>query len=251
MKKRAISIVLALLLLLSLALTGCGDKAGSKEKDDESDNKVESVDKDRDDEDKDKDKDDEDKKPAKKEMADDEKIIGDWNLEIEMADMINEQFETQDLGDYLNVSSYPVHLTFTFEEDGTFSCVPDEKAFSRATDDVLDELKDDMVDYFEDTIAAQGVDMTVDELFESMGTTLDEMMDESIDKDELLDSIAELNLAGDYTIEDGEMTLTSNGVEEVYTYSFEDDDTFVLEDLLGDSGNETFEAMLPLTLTRD
>lgn len=229
MKKRAISIVLVLLLLLSLALTGCGSKdAGGKEKDSE---------------------------PTKVELADDEKIIGDWNMEMEMVDEINKEFEGNEMEEYLHLDTFPLTLTFTFKNDGTYACTVDQDAFTQAVEGVKTTFKDGMTRYAQDLIDAQGVDMSVDELFEMMNTSLDEMVDSAFDENTMSGITDVCNFAGQYSIGDGKLHITVEEDAEVspdcyYTYTFKSDTSLSLESSVGYVGDDAFGDMLPLTLTK-
>lgn len=188
--------------------------------------------------------------------GDAERLAGVWDCALEVADFFNEGFEEEQLGDYLHLDTFPLTLRFTFKTDGTYECAVDNDAFAQSMEGVKTIVKDGLAKYAEDLIAAQGVEMTADELFQAVGTSLDEMVDQTF-AEEGLDSVAdEYNFDGNFTAADGKLCLSDGTDYNVdpglyFLYTFSGDNTL---DLTGSSGyqegEDLFDGFYPLTLTK-
>ncbi len=112
-----------------------------------------------------------------------------------------------------------VQYTLSFREDGTYELSVDEDAYERAIDNVLEVCRDWFYDYFADAIQKEGLDMTVDEYLESVGYTMDSLMEESFDKDDLMSTKDQMEQSGTYQADDGSLLLVSGGGEEELSYT--------------------------------
>ena len=153
--------------------------------------------------------------------GDKEKFIGTWNAKVDMTELFNDNFQQGmgesgvDLADYFNIDRFELTMIFTFNEDGTYSIVVDEGLLSNTFENVKSDLKDGMTSYFEDMIAAEGVDMSLDEMLDYLGTTLDELIDESIG-DDLYDEIAEeFAVSGKWDAANGKLYMTESVSEDI------------------------------------
>lgn len=190
--KKLLSLLLVLVLTLSLAFmaTACSSS------DDDDD-------------------DDDDKKTSTSQKADDEEeedevtIVGKWEAELDMADLINDMLEDE-MGAELDKKFKNLDVTIVMEFDKdevelSMEATGIEKAIKKQMPDILTAVYTAMLE-------EQGMDMTVDELLESQDMTMDELVEEAMsemDFDEIESSLndfetSKYELDGDklYTFDD-------------------------------------------------
>lgn len=171
-------------------------------------------------------------------------LLGNWETSIDLTDMINDEMKAglndDEMLQYLTVEKFTMELSLSFNEDNTYAMSVDEAALESSLDQVIATFKTGLTQYVEEMIAAQGVEMTVDDFFAQAGITLDDMLAQVFDKDEVMSSLDDMESKGtfeakggvlyltddegtgleSYKLEDGKLTLTGEGVE--------DDDTKAL-----------------------
>lgn len=171
-------------------------------------------------------------------------LLGDWETSIDLTDMINDEMKAglndDEMLQYLTVEKFTMELSLSFNEDDTYAMSVDEAALESSLDQVIATFKTGLTQYVEEMIAAQGVEMSVDDFFAQVGITLDDMLAQAFDKDEVMSSLDSMESKGtfeakggvlyltddegtgleSYKLEDGKLTLTGEGVE--------DDDTKAL-----------------------
>lgn len=111
--------------------------------------------------------------------------VGQWRTTLELSGEINAALEEQGLGEYLHVSTFPVVMTMTFRENGTYSCQADGEAFGEAVENLKEEMRVGFTAYTREKLEESGVDMEVAEVFDAMGTSLDEMLDRAFELEHL------------------------------------------------------------------
>lgn len=184
----------------------------------------------------------------------DKEIVGTWETSLEMANYLNEEFEAEGMQDYLNVSTFAVVMRFTFNQDGTYSCEADQAAFEQTVEGLKEEMKAGFVKYAEDMIADAGMDMTAEELFAQMGTSLDDLINDSFSAEDLSDVTDMAAAEGNYETKDGKLYL-SDGKEyqvdpEIYeVYTIEGDKMTFVESVGGDADDDMAE-LYPLEFQR-
>lgn len=171
-------------------------------------------------------------------------LLGNWQTSIDLTDMINDEMKAglndDEMLKYLTVEKFTMELSLSFNEDNTYAMSVDEAALESSLDQVIASFKTGLTQYVEEMIAAQGVEMTVDDFFAQAGITLDDMLAQAFDKDDVMSSLDSMESKGtfeakggvlyltddegtgleSYKLEDGKLTLTGEGVE--------DDDTKAL-----------------------
>lgn len=183
----------------------------------------------------------------------DEEIVGVWEMELDLADFINEELSDAGLSDAMRLSSFAVVMDFEFRSDGTYAVELDHDAFARTVDAMKEEMRTGFARYVEDMIADQGMDVTVDDYFAAAGTTLDEALDGVFDAERLAGVEDEMSNEGSYETRDGKLYL-SDGLdrqvdpEVYYTYSIQGDAMSFLSSV-GDADEELTE-YFPLELKR-
>lgn len=183
----------------------------------------------------------------------DDALVGTWEMSMEMTDQMNQQFAAAGLGDYVKLDSFAMVVRFTFKDDGTYSCAADEDSLVKTLDALKTTIRDGLIAYAEDMIAAEGLeDVTVDDVFAAAGTTLDEMMEQMFMEDEIKAAAAEQTAEGKYKTKDGKLYL-SDALDHVpdetmyQTYTIEGD-TLTIEESVGGDGSDA--GAYPLTLKK-
>lgn len=170
---------------------------------------------------------------------DKEALLGDWVATVDMTEMMNDELKAglgndDELMSYFNLDTFTIKVNLSFKDDDTYTFSADEAAMEQSLDDVIEVFRTGIIAYFEDTIAAEGLDATVDELLAASGYTLDEFLEEAFDKEDMMSSMDEMESSGTfqaksgilsltdddgtgleaYTLENGTLTLTGEGVED-------------------------------------
>lgn len=177
-------------------------------------------------------------------------IVGVWEYKMEMADVLNQQFAANDMGDYIKVDSFVMTARYTFNSDGTYSCAVDEAALKKNIEDLKAVMKAGMIAYVEDMIAVQGlVGVTPEDVFAMMGMDVDQMLDEAFSEAEL---VAQFDSQGNYKTEDGKLWI-SVGLnylpdENMYSHYTIQGDTLTILDAVGGDGSNA--GMYPMVLKR-
>ena len=172
----------------------------------------------------------------------DSAIVGSWEATVDMADQINQQFAAEGMSDYINLDSFGIVLCFTFDKDGTYTCSADEDALVQSLEDMKDVMRGGLTKYAEDMITQSGMtDISVDDVFEAAGTSLDELLDEMYSEDDLKDRVDGFAAEGNYKTKDGKLYL-SDGLDHIpddevyYTYTIEGDTMTFLEGVGDEEG---------------
>lgn len=168
----------------------------------------------------------------------DKAIVGTWEAKVEMVEQMRQEIESMGMSDYVKLDSYAAVVHFTFNDDGTYSYKADRDALEQALEGLKKALKDGLIAYAEEMIAAEGLeDITPEEVYAAAGTPLDEMIDDAYTDADLDDMVEELSAEGNYKTKDGKLFL-SDGLDhipddEVYHNYTIDGDTLTLLDAVG------------------
>lgn len=185
-------------------------------------------------------------------------LVGTWKADMDMSSMTNEMLASlgEGMEEYFEFEGFSVTMVLTFKDDGTYTSEIDKASAEAAVDSMLVTIEDGMVKMLEAQIAEYGLDMTVEELLETSGMTMEDMMAE-LDAEELVDEMVGTTTEGNYQAKDGKLYL-SDGTnyevdEEMYdTYEL-DGDTLTLTEHFGSEDEEEMafaEEMYPITFKK-
>lgn len=167
--------------------------------------------------------------------SDQKKLVGTWKATVDMTELMNDSIQQgmgegdQVFNEYFQISKFDFVVIFTFRDDGTYSITTDEAHFNNSITTVIDELKIGMRRYLEDMLAAQGLDMSLDDLLAEEGTSLDALFEESLPSS-MFDSMAdEFKVTGKWKAEKGKLFTTENAGEDV------SDSTYDLYEFISDN----------------
>lgn len=144
-----------------------------------------------------------------------EALVGTWQTTVDLTDMLNDEMKAgaagnEEMLDYFPITDFSFKMNLTFRDDGTYEMVVDEAAMEKTVDGLMDTFKTGANQYFEDLIAAEGVDMSVDDVLSQMGLTLDGLIEQLFDKDTIMASADEMESKGTFEAKNGVLSLTDD-----------------------------------------
>ncbi len=178
-------------------------------------------------------------------------IVGTWEVEVDMADAILESMG--ELAEFFEIDEFEVTFTFEFEEDGEYKLEIDEKQYKKAFKAI--DFETAMTKYLEALIKAEGVEMTVEELLASQGTSIEELVAESYSDETIEDSIDEINKKGFYKVDDDKLYLADDEDDfddDLYYEIDLDDDKLKIKSYSDEEDTEdTFYGLYPVTFKKN
>ena len=195
--------------------------------------------------------------------CDDRRFVGKWETTYDIGEYINDVFSEQTnklesgLDEYFEVEEFEIKVWVEFNDDGTYKVWYDKKVFKNSLNSYVRTVKEGMKQYFKDYLEEYEVDMSVDELFRESGLDLDLLINEMLNKDNLIKSLENKTEEGNFSSKDGKLymsgSLRSEISEKDYeTYEFNSSDEFVLtkasEDSVFELGDDV--DLFPLTFSR-
>ena len=188
---------------------------------------------------------------------DKEKFLGTWKVDVDLTDAFNDGFtEGMDqidaaASEYFNVDKFDFTVIFTFNDDGTYSMGVDDDSFNSSVDGVKESVKAGLTRYFEDMIVEMGLDMSVDEVLEASGMSMEALIDASLTPDMFGGVLEELNLSGKWKVENGKLYLTESADDD---FDEEDFDYYEITEegikLYIPEGVEDETGLYPMLLTK-
>lgn len=185
--------------------------------------------------------------------GDKEGFLGTWESTVDVAELMNEEIQkgidqyNADMIEFLNIDKCEITFLFTFNDDDTFSISADEDSIQNSIETLKTDFKGKATAYLESVIEKTGYDMSIDDIFALSGTTLDDLINESI-SDDITDSmIEEMELSGKWEIKDGQLYLTDNefGEDDCFNYELTSDRITLLDT----NGNDWY-GILPMLLKK-
>lgn len=165
--------------------------------------------------------------------------------------MMNDELKAglgdDELMSYFDLGTFSIKVNLSFKDDGTYTFSADEAALEQSLDNVIEVFRNGIIAYFEDTIAAQGADITVDELLESSGYTLDGFLEEAFDKEDMMSSMDEMESSGTFQAKSGVLSLTDDEGTGLEAYELDGDKLTLTGEGVDDSD---LEGLYPLVFNK-
>lgn len=179
-------------------------------------------------------------------------LIGDWEATIDLTDMTNDEMAAglrndPDMLKYFKVEKFTMNLTLSFKDDDTYSMTVDEDALDKEIDAIIESFKAGTTQYFEDMIAAEGLDVSVEDALAAMGYTLDGFLDEAFPKENFTSSVNEMESKGTFEAKGGVLYLTDDDGTGLESYKLEDNKLTLTGEGVDDSD---LEGLYPLVFTK-
>ena len=143
-----------------------------------------------------------------------EDITGKWVANVDMTEVLNEYILGADetMGEYIKFSDFTLKINLELGKDGIYKMYADEDSAKKAFDVLKVDFKNGMTKYLEAYIAQIDASITIQDVLDSMGTTMDELVDTAL-SDAILDSMVdEMYSEGQYKAEGGKF-YTSEDVD--------------------------------------
>lgn len=181
-------------------------------------------------------------------------VLGTWTTTIELADQINEGIVGSDseAAEYLTIDSFKLILNMTFHEDDTYSMKYDEAAATAEVDRIVDLVTDGMLKYLVDALAELGMELTEEEALEMTGITREDLQAQFAGELDVESLFADLNMEGQFKVEDGKMYLSDGleyGVDEtMYEFYSVEGNTLTIDK--GNTGDADTEFLYPMVFTK-
>lgn len=142
-----------------------------------------------------------------------DKLVGKWESEIEMKEIIFDGMDSAtraEVEEMFDFDDLTLVVQAEYKQDGTFKMYADADTLY---DDLYDIIEEGLRESFEEVIEQENSDMSVSELLNYMGTSLDELTKELVDEFDIDDLTEESTTEGRWKLI-GDKLLTSDDVDE-------------------------------------
>lgn len=187
------------------------------------------------------------------------KFVGEWSAQIDVSDEMNQSIldNDEELAKYFKSDNLTISLNFTFDKNGSYKIEIDEASVDILCDNFAAVIKDGFTAYFTDLFAEQGMNVEnfggIDGALKVIGTSLEEIVKESVNKDDIKKEFEDVNDSGNYKAQKGKLYTFETGTvpdTDIYeTYEFNDKNTLIITGAVGQSDNED-ALTYPITLVR-
>ncbi len=130
-------------------------------------------------------------------------IVGTWERELNLNDEVDENLD-YDVKEFINLNKIkPVKLTMVFKSNGTCITRTDSKEFKSS---LYTEMERAIESSYYDFIERNDYDyMPFEQYYKNIGATIDELIDTSINMEEIESYLDNYNEDGVYKAEDGKL----------------------------------------------
>ncbi|MGM9550042.1 MAG: hypothetical protein ACI3V5_09395 [Faecousia sp.] len=181
-------------------------------------------------------------------------VLGTWKADVNLAEFINQEMAAADesVAEYLSVDSFYLTMVLDFKENNTYSISLDESNLDATMEKFKQDVRSGMERYLVDMMADMGLEMTVDEIMEASGTSMEELLEQAC-TDEMMQQIVDsAKSEGKFKVKDGKMYLSA-GLdyevdESIYGNYIIDGGKLTLVDYSGEE--DEFLGLYPLTFTK-
>lgn len=179
-----------------------------------------------------------------------ESIIGTWKSGVDISGYMNTVIGgIPMMGEYFDFADLTMDFVMTFNEDGTFAMVGDAASIDTLLVNLKDQMKDGMIKMLEDVLAAEGVEMTIEEFLAASNMDMDELIEESLADVSPEEMIESMENDGTYKVEDGKLYLNEFEPEDAQVFEIKDG-VMTLQVSEGDKGEEMMDILFPMVLKR-
>ena len=178
-------------------------------------------------------------------------LLGSWKTVLDMTDIFNDSMAAgagEEMGPYLEVQSFDLVMTLTLNQDDTYSMILDETALESTVQAIRADLQAGIEQYLVDSVAAMGVEMSIEDILAASGISMEDMMAEII-SDEMIDSlVSDITAEGKFKAKDGKLFLSAGLEYEVDERVYEtytlDGTTLTLVEYISPEGVDELTASL-------
>ena len=159
--------------------------------------------------------------------GDKEQFVGTWKAELDMTDLFNEGLKQEiaqadeEMASYFDIEHFGFTVVFKFNEDDTYTTEIDDASLNDSMDAMKACVRDGMMAYFEDMIAEYELDMSVEDMLEASGISIEDIIEEGLSADMFDDVLAELEMHGNWKAENGKLYTTETVNDKIDKNSYE------------------------------
>lgn len=139
-------------------------------------------------------------------------LEGYWHATIDLTDFVNEGLDVGDLGEYININYFGFDYFAYFNDDGTYEFKFDTDGATSMYEQVREDFKKGVLEYFQAMIDENNADITVEEFLERQGKSLDELIEDEFPDEYLQSFMDSLSHEGNYESKEGKLYL-SDGLD--------------------------------------
>ena len=184
-----------------------------------------------------------------------ESIVGTWTGTVDITDYLTDTMTAADasMATYFTFSDLVMDMTMSFTAEGTCSMEFDQEGMETLINKMLEQMRPGLEKMMTEAIAAEGLDMSLEEFLEMAGISLDDLLAEVADAALSADVLEDMNQSGNYQAKDGRLWISDDLDSEIdeddwQVYTIENG-TLTIDLADGDTDVET-AFLFPLTLTR-
>ncbi len=151
-------------------------------------------------------------------------LVGTWQSSLDFTNAINAKISEADptIGQYLVLTDMTVDVSITLAADGSFTTSYSQESINALVAKLEQQMIPAMDSYLRAQLAANGQDITLEEALASQNTTLEALVHESLNPEELANSLISTSQgSGSYTANDYQLTFTY-GTETSLSYYVRD-----------------------------
>ena len=195
-------------------------------------------------------------KTVETEEKKEDSIVGSWKTTIDMTEAVNEAIsgEDEDVAKYIQIKEFTATVTYVLNEDGTYEIKVDKEAAEKTAKKMMEDITEGMKKLLEDTLASANIEMTLDEYLQTLGTSLEEVVDEAYGETDFTEIFDGFNDKGIYKLEGNKLFSAEKDAsftETEYEIFELNGDKLTLKELVGAPEEETEMAKLIYPLEFD
>ena len=151
-------------------------------------------------------------------------LVGTWKGTVDLTEIINTELSAvPGMSGYFSFQDLTLDIIVTFDEEGICTMSADPLSQIALTGKLAEQVGQGVSNMLQQILTSYGSDMSVEEFLQNSNTTMDELLQESMDEFMPEDLFEQMSLSVQYKAEDGKL--------------------YIREDL-----NDPFDAYLPYTL---
>lgn len=182
------------------------------------------------------------------------RLLGSWTGTMSLADSFNSLLSAQneEVADIMKIDKFDLKVTYSFNAGGTYSVDIDNDSLVQAVEGLKENMKNSLRGYFDQEIKNQGLEISVDEMLELSGMSIDELVDQSMEALNTDDMAGMFVESGNFSVEDGKLITNSGGAEEIVTYELDGSELKITGSVsAGNSEAAEFtDTIYPIVLTK-
>lgn len=147
-----------------------------------------------------------------------ETLLGTWKGETDITDLVNRSLTAgvdEELAGFLTFDNVTLVVVLTFREDDSFSMALDETALETTVEQMKADFAGGMEQFLVKRAAAEGKEASLEEILDSMDTTMEELVNEAITSDLVNTLAAGIAREGAFRAENGTLYLSGEEGKEI------------------------------------